>query len=159
VAIAVADMSAADAPATADHDADLAALLAAGKRCKVCAPAVPRDGVRGGPVPAYERAGIGLLTQVGDRIELRLCCKKLDDGRYTYLKSVRVVEVADLSGFELLQILPPLPAPPKAPCTRDAAILPISPTLIAAIALVRPSYNMVPRKTQQSVAGSIVNFR
>jgi len=145
-------MSAADATATADHNADLAALLAAGKRCKVCAPAVPRDGVRG-PVPTYERAGIGLLTQVGDRIELRLYSKKLDDGRYTYLKSVRVVEVADLSGFELLQTLPPLPAPPEAPCTRDAASLPISLTLTTAIALVRPSYNVVPGETQQSGFG------
>eukprot|EP01047_Picozoa_sp_COSAG01_P086715 COSAG01_NODE_19626_length_999_cov_7.805556_1_plen_187_part_00 len=85
MADAAADMSAADVPATAGHDADLAALLAAGKRCKVCAPAVPRDGVRGGRIPACERAGIGLLTQVGDRIELRLYSKKLDDDRYTYL--------------------------------------------------------------------------
>ena len=79
VADAAVDMSVADAAATADHEADLATLLAAGKWCIVCAPAVDRDGMRG-PVPAHERAGIGLLTQEGDRIELRLANKKLDDG-------------------------------------------------------------------------------
>jgi hypothetical protein len=151
VADATVDMSAADATATADHDADLAALLAAGKRCKVCAPAVPRDGVRGGRVPACERAGVGLLTQVGDRIELRLYSKKLDDDRYTYLKPVRVVEAADIAGFDLLELQPPLPRPPKALCTPPSS-LPISLTLITAIALVRPSYKVnVPGETQQSV--------
>ena len=133
VADAAVDMSVADAAATADHETDLATLLAAGKWCKVCAPAVPRDGVRGGSVPAHERAGIGLLTQEGDRIELRLANKKLDDGCYTFPESYRSVEACDLSGFVLRRLIQP-PCPPPAPCTRAATLRSV------AVGLMRPSY-------------------
>ena len=149
MADAAVDMSVADAAATADHEADLATLLAAGKWCKVCAPAVPRDGVRGGPVPAHERAGIGLLTQEGDRIELRLANKKLDDGCYTFSESSRSVEACDLSDFVLLCLIQP-PCPPPAPCTRAAALRSV------AVGLMRPSYmRRVPgeRRRQSSLGG------
>lgn len=115
-----------------DHDADLAALLAAGKRCMVCAPAVPRDGVRG-PVPAHERAGIGLLEQDGDKIMLHLLNKKLDDNGYTYTGRGRPVERQDLATFLCLRTLPSPPRPPKISIARDADALSV------AVGLFRPA--------------------
>ena len=148
MADAAADMSATDAPATADHDADLATLLAAGKRCLVCAPAVPRDEVHGGSTKAPERAGIGLLTKQDGYYVFKPARKLRGVDRHTFGHDVREVGHSDLAAFKLLEVLEPVPRPPKALRLRDADILAV------AVGLIQPVIEVEGEEVQSALGGA-----
>eukprot|EP01047_Picozoa_sp_COSAG01_P068911 COSAG01_NODE_10070_length_2256_cov_25.756606_1_plen_340_part_10 len=148
MADAAADMSAADTPATADHAADLVALLAAGKRCLVCAPAVPQDEVNGGSMKAPERAGIGLLTKQGGYYVFKPARKLRGVDRHTFGHDVREVGHSDLVAFQLLEVLEPVPGPPEALRLRDADILAV------AVGLIQPVIDVKGEEVPSALGGA-----
>jgi hypothetical protein len=148
MADAAADMSAADTPATADHAADLVALLAAGKRCLVCAPAVPQDEVHGGSMKAPERAGIGLLTKQGGYYVFKQARKLRGVDRHTFGHDVREVGHSDLVAFQLLEVLEPVPGPPEALRLRDADILAV------AVGLIQPVIDVKGEEVPSALGGA-----